>query len=93
VTVYLTGFLTTFTSGERTIVVEGSPTTVAEALAWLWARHEALRDRVVNERGEVRPHVGIFVNDDHIRHRNGLDTPLAAGDELTILPAISGGRR
>ena len=92
-TVHVTGFLTTFTGGERTIVLDGSPATVAKALALLWNRHEALRDRVTNERGEVRPHVGIFVNDDHIRHRSGLDTPLAAGDELTILPAISGGER
>lgn len=91
ITIQITGFLTDFTQGERSIVLEGSPATVAEALNLLWARHPGLRDRVVTERGQVRPHVGIFVNADNVRHRQGLDTAIAAGDELTILPAISGG--
>jgi MoaD family protein len=91
VTVHVTGFLTDFTGGERTIALDGSPRTVADALAHLWTRHVGLRDRVVTERGEVRPHVGIFVNADHIRHKHGLQTAVADGDEVTILPAISGG--
>ena len=91
VTVQITGFLTDFTAGESSIVLDGSPRTVADALALLWQRHVGLRDRVLTERGQVRPHVGIFVNSDHIRHRQSLDTPVAGGDEITILPAISGG--
>jgi MoaD family protein len=91
VTVEITGFLAEFSAGERTIALDASPVTVAEALELLWARHKGLRDRVVTERGEVRLHVGIFVNSDNIRHAQGLDTALAAGDEITILPAISGG--
>lgn len=91
ITIQITGFLTDFTRGERSIVLDGSPPTVAAALDLLWARHAALRDRVVTERGEVRPHVGIYVNADNIRHGQGLQTAVAAGDELTILPAISGG--
>jgi molybdopterin converting factor small subunit len=35
--------------------------------------------------------VNLFVNTEHIRDREGLDTPLATGDELTIMPAVSGG--
>lgn len=91
ITVQVSGFLTDFTRGERTIVLEGSPPTVADALTLLWSLHLGLRDRVVTERGHVRPHVGIFVNSDHIRHLRELETPLASGDEVTILPAISGG--
>jgi len=91
ITVQITGFLTDFSAGERAIVLDGSPRTVGEALALLWARHAGLRDRVVTERGEVRPHVGIFVNSDRIRHKQGLETALVSGDEITILPAISGG--
>ena len=64
---------------------------MSEALSLLWRRHTALRDRVVTERGEVRPHVGVFVNADHIRHCDGLQTAVRDGDEITILPAISGG--
>jgi MoaD family protein len=92
ITIHVSGFLTDFTGGERTIVLDGSPPTVEQALQQLWTRHVGLRDRVVNERGQVRPHVGVFVNADHIRHREELATALRDGDEITILPAISGGR-
>jgi len=91
ITVQVSGFLTDFTGGERTIALDGAPTTVTEALSLLWRRHAGLHDRVVTELGEVRPHVAVFVNADHIRHRDGLRTAVRDGDEITILPAISGG--
>ena len=91
ITVQITGFLTDFTGGARAITLDGSPATVTEALALLWTRHTALRDRIVTERGDLRPHIGIFVNGDHIRHLAGLRTAVRNGDEVTILPAISGG--
>lgn len=47
--------------------------------------------RLCDERGEPRPHINVFVNDDHVRARAGLDTPLASGDLVSILPAVSGG--
>jgi molybdopterin synthase sulfur carrier subunit len=93
ITVQVSGFLTGFTGGRTTIPLDGAPATVADALTRLWIEYPGLRDRVVNELGEVRPHVSIFVNDDHIRHREALATPLGEGDDLTILPAISGGSR
>ena len=49
--------------------------------------HRNLRD----ETGKVRPHVNLFVNSDNVRDLEGLDTSLAAGDVVTILPAVSGG--
>jgi sulfur-carrier protein len=91
ITVQVSGFLTDFTGGQTSLTLDGAPPTVADALTLLWAWHPGLRDRVVNEQGQVRPHVSIFVNSDHIRHRDALATRLAAGDDLTILPAISGG--
>lgn len=91
VTVHIAGFLTDFTGGRREIPIEPAPPTVQDVLRTLWTRHVGLRDRVVNERGQVRPHVNIFVNNDNIRHRQKLDTAVANGDEITILPAISGG--
>lgn len=47
--------------------------------------------RLCDERGEPRQHINVFVNDDHVRARAGLETPLNAGDMVTILPAVSGG--
>jgi len=53
--------------------------------------HVGLRDRVVNEKGEVRLHVNIFLNNENIRHQQALNTSLSEGDEITILPSVSGG--
>src|SRR5438128_1024408 len=53
--------------------------------------HPALHRGICDDTGAVRRHINVFVNNDHIRDRNGLDTPLATGDVVSILPAVSGG--
>jgi MoaD family protein len=85
------GFLTDFTGGLNQIPLDSLPASVGDALARLWELHMGLRDRVVNEKGEVRLHVNIFVNNENIKHRQALSTPLSEGDEITILPSVSGG--
>ena len=65
--------------------------TVRAALEELERRHPMLYRNVCDESGSVRRHINLFVNTSHVRDRNGLDTPLQAGDVVTILPAISGG--
>ena len=64
---------------------------VRGALAELARRFPEVHVRLCDERGEPRPHINVFVNDDHVRARAGLDTPLTSGDVVTILPAVSGG--
>ncbi len=91
ITVNVAGFLTDFTQGQSRIVLDSKPATVAEALNGLWQQHVGLRDRVVNERGQLRPHVNIFLNDENVRHKELLDTRLPDTCEITILPAVSGG--
>lgn len=71
--------------------VDGRASTVSDALALLWSRCPGLRDRVVTELGEVRPHVNIFVDGESIRYAGGLSTPVRDGAEVVILPALSGG--
>ena len=61
------------------------------ALAEIERRHPALYRSICYETGAVRPHVNLFVNKDNARDRQGLDTPLASGDVVTILQAVSGG--
>jgi molybdopterin converting factor small subunit len=51
----------------------------------------ALYRNVCNETGAVRRHINIFVNTTHMRDRDGLDTVLTSGDEIVLLPAVSGG--
>jgi molybdopterin converting factor small subunit len=66
-------------------------TSLRAVLEELERRHPALHRSICDETGTVRRHVNLFVNTCHMRDRNGLDTPLAPGDVVTILPAISGG--
>ncbi len=68
-----------------------SATSVRSALEQLEQCHPALHRSVCDETGAVRRHVNLFVNTAHIRDREGLDTALAPGDVITILPAVSGG--
>ena len=71
--------------------VDGGASSVSEALSLLWKQCPGLRDRVVTELGEVRPHVNIFVDGESIRFAGGLETPVRDGAEIFILPALSGG--
>lgn len=68
-----------------------SAPSVRVALEELERHHPALYRNVCDETGAVRRHIGLFVNTDHMRDRDGLDTPLVPGDVVTILPAVSGG--
>ena len=65
--------------------------SVRAVLDELERRHPSLYRNVCDETGAVRRHVNLFVNMLHVRDREGLDTALAPGDVVTILPAISGG--
>jgi len=91
VVVRVPGPLRGFTGGKGEVEIEGSPRTVSEALAAVWVPYPALRDRIVDEKGDVRPHVNIFVGDESIRYTGGLDTRLKSGTTITIIPAVSGG--
>ena len=88
---HIPGYVREFTGGRSRVVLEVSPATVGEALEALWALHPGVRDRVVTEQGEVRPHVNLFVGSESIRFSGGLGTPLADGAEISIVPAVSGG--
>jgi molybdopterin synthase sulfur carrier subunit len=91
VTVHIPGPLRDLAGGRSLVALDGSPGTVKKALAALTAAHPGLRDRLMDERGRLRPHVNVFVGREDIRWTGGLETTLPAGAELHILPAVSGG--
>jgi molybdopterin converting factor small subunit len=91
ITFNVTGFLTDFTNGQSQITVDAPAATVGEALEGLWKKHVGLRDRVLNEQGQLRQHVNIFLNDENVRRKELLKTTLPENCEITILPAVSGG--
>lgn len=57
----------------------------------LETRYPAIRGRLRDESGALRRFVNLYVNGEDVRFKNGLDTSLAAGDELSIVPAVAGG--
>ena len=65
--------------------------TVAEVLEALFERCPRLRQRILTEQGEVRRHVNVFVENESIRAAEGLATLVRDGNEVFVLPAISGG--
>jgi molybdopterin synthase sulfur carrier subunit len=79
-----------YTGGAEAVQAEG--TTVAALVADLDKRHPGIRDRICDESGAVRRFVNIFVNGEDIRFLQNLDTAVKAGDEVSVVPAIAGGR-
>jgi molybdopterin synthase sulfur carrier subunit len=79
-------------AGNRDAIrIEGGTGPLSAALARLWTECPAIRDRVITELGEVRPHINIFVDGHDVRYAGGLDAPVQDGAEIFLLPAISGG--
>ena len=89
VTVHLPRLLGPVVGGADTVAVEGD--TVTEALAALVDRHPALQVHLFDETGGFRRHVLCFHNKANTRWLESLDVPVADGDTITILQAVSGG--
>lgn len=68
-----------------------SAASVRAVLEELERLHPALHRSICDETGAVRRHINVFVNSHHMRDREGLDTALAPGDVVMIMPAVSGG--
>jgi molybdopterin converting factor small subunit len=83
-----------FAGGRTRVEVEVAkkPVSLGDALEALWRVAPGVRDRVLTEQGQVRPHVNVFVGTESCRWTGGLGTPVADGAEIAIFPAISGGR-
>jgi molybdopterin converting factor small subunit len=71
--------------------LEVSAENVRGALESLERSHPSLHRNICDETGAVRRHINLFVDSTNTRDADGLDTALAPGDVLTILPAVSGG--
>ena len=89
VMIFVPGPLREYCGGARRL--ESDAANVRAALMSLERDYPELYRNVCDETGAVRRHINIFVNSAHMRDREGLDTVLVPGDELIILPAVSGG--
>ena len=90
ITVYLSGHLKSFTGGETEARLESDFKSIGNVLDSLWTKYPALRDRILNEQGEIRQHVNVFVGSDDVKRLKGLETPLKS-NEVHIFNAVSGG--
>lgn len=88
VTVRIPTPLRSLTAGQEQVSAEG--TTVRAVIDHLEGAHPGLRDRLLDDKG-IRRFVNVYLGDEDVRFLDGLDTPLKAGDELSIIPAIAGG--
>ncbi len=89
VTVKIPAQLRAAAGGVAQAQVEG--TNVREVLDSLFATFTELRERISDDGGTLRRFVNLYVGGEDIRFLEGLDTPVADGAEITILPAVAGG--
>lgn len=89
ITVKIPTQLRDLAGGAAQVQAEGA--TVAEALESVFAAHGELRDRLYQEDGDLRRFINVYIGGEDIRFLDGLKTPVPAGGELTILPAVAGG--
>ncbi|HSJ15725.1 MAG TPA: molybdopterin-synthase adenylyltransferase MoeB [Longimicrobiales bacterium] len=90
VVVQLPGVLREFADGRDQLVLEAA--TMGDALGALVRNHPRLERHLFDERGRLRPYVNAYLNADESRDLpRGLDTPVAGGDVLMIVPSVAGG--
>jgi molybdopterin converting factor small subunit len=81
--------LRTLSGGAAEVSVEGD--TLADVLDALEAAHPGFRDRLFDDNGKLRRFVNVFVADEDVRFLDGLDTKVADGQTVSIVPAVAGG--
>ncbi|MGH9115984.1 MAG: ubiquitin-like small modifier protein 1 [Acidimicrobiales bacterium] len=89
VTIRIPTQLRPLAGGGSEVAVEG--TTVSEVLGALEGAHPGFAGRLFDESGKLRRFVNVFVADEDIRFLDGLDTPVADGSTVSVVPAVAGG--
>jgi len=90
VTVRIPTPLRKLTGGADEVTVDSG--NVGELIDNLEAAHAGLKERLCDEAGEIRRFVNVYVNDEDVRFLDGRATVLKDGDEVSIVPAIAGGK-
>ncbi len=89
VTVRIPAQLRSLTAGSGEVVVEGA--TVGEVVAALERAHPGIAERLLDENGQLRRFVNLFLAEEDIRFLDGLDTAVRDGQTLSVVPAVAGG--
>jgi molybdopterin synthase sulfur carrier subunit len=79
------------TAERDTLTVNGGSESLEQTIETLDHEYPGLKDRLCDERGELRRFVNVYINGEDVRFLSGLQTPLKSGDEVSIVPAVAGG--
>jgi molybdopterin synthase sulfur carrier subunit len=90
VTVRIPTPLRKLTKDQADVQVEGA--TIGAMFDNMEAQYPGIKERLMDENGELRRFVNVYVNEEDIRFLDGVKTPLKAGDSVAVVPAIAGGR-
>lgn len=88
-TVRIPTILRSYTDGAAEVSVDG--TTVGEVIRVLDSRHVGIAARIVDDSGQLRRFVNVYVDDDDVRFLDGLETVVVDGATVSIIPAVAGG--
>ncbi|GAA1530371.1 ubiquitin-like small modifier protein 1 [Kribbella lupini] len=89
VSVRVPTILRPYTQGASEVSVEGS--TLSEVLESLDTSYPGIKSRVLDESGELRRFVNVYVDNDDVRFAEGLQTSIKDGGQVSIIPAVAGG--
>lgn len=89
VTVHIPTPLRKLTGNQSEVQAEAA--TVAELIDNLESAHAGIKEKLLDESGDIRRYVNIYVNDEDVRFLDGKETSLKDGDSVSIVPAIAGG--
>ncbi|HET8664454.1 MAG TPA: MoaD/ThiS family protein [Nocardioides sp.] len=89
VSVRIPTILRTYTGGESEVTANGE--TLAEVLDDLDSNYAGIKGRIVDEKGELRRFVNVYVGNDDVRFLDNLDTKTPEGTQISVIPAVAGG--
>jgi sulfur-carrier protein len=89
VSVRIPTILRSYTGGAAEVTAEAG--TLREVIAGLNAEYPGIASRILDDTGNVRRFVNVYVGDEDIRLAQGLDTPVPAGIQVSVIPAVAGG--
>ena len=89
VSVRVPTILRTYTGGESEVSAEGG--TLAEVLDDLDGQHSGIKGRILDDQGELRRFVNVYVGNDDVRFLDNLETATPDGTQISVIPAVAGG--
>jgi molybdopterin synthase sulfur carrier subunit len=88
-TVFIPAVLRANVGGAKSLELDGG--SIRALVDALVAKHPSLGSQLLTEAGDLNRFVNVFINGQDVRYLEGLDTPVAAADEVRLLPAMAGG--